>query len=149
MKLSLAIAADHRGLALKEKLIPFLQKKGIRVLDYGTDSEESCDYPDFILKAAEAVQKKKTDRALGICYTGIGSAIAANKVKGVRAALVQNLIQAKLSRSHNDSNMLILGAGFVSSAQAQRIVEAWLRTEFEGGRHARRLSKIARYEKRN
>ena len=143
----IAIAADHRGFKLKETVAQYLKKKRIPVQDFGTHSEESCDYPDFILKAAEAIRKKKADRAIGICYTGIGSAIVANKVKGVRAALVQNVRQAELSRAHNDSNMLILGSGFVKPPQAKKIIETWLDTEFEGGRHARRVRKISRYEK--
>lgn len=143
----LAIAADHRGLRLKEKIIQFLKARKIRVCDFGTYSEESCDYPDFILKAAEAIKKKKALRAIAICHSGIGSAIAANKVKGVRAALVQNVKQAKLSRAHNDSNMLVLGSGFVKPALAKKIVDAWLKTPFEGGRHLRRIRKISSYEK--
>ncbi len=145
----LAIAADHRGLELKKKLVRFLKSKRIPVRDFGTFSPESCDYPDYILKAAETIRKKQADRAIAICYTGIGSAIAANKVRGVRAALVQNARQAELSRAHNDSNMLILGSGFVRPAKAKQIVGIWLKTPFEGGRHARRVRKITGYEKRN
>lgn len=148
MKMRLALAADHRGFELKKKMAQFLREKRISTVDYGTDSAESCDYPDFILKAAEAVGRGRTGRAIGICYTGVGSAIAANKVKGVRAALVHTVKQAALSRAHNDSNMLILGAGFVRPALAKRIVETWLKTKFEGGRHARRVRKITSYEKR-
>ena len=145
----IALAADHRGFELKKKLVQFLRAKRIPVIDYGTESRESCDYPDYVLKAAEAVRRKRADRAIAICHTGIGSSIAANKVKGVRAALVQNVEQAQLSRSHNDSNMLILGAGFVRPGEAQKIVTVWLKTQFEGGRHTRRVGKITRYEKRN
>lgn len=149
MKKYLAIAADHRGVPLKEKVIRFLKSKRIPVRDFGAYSEESCDYPDFILKAAEAVRQKKADRAIGICHSGIGSAIAANKVRGIRAALVQNARQAGLSRAHNDSNMLILGSGFVKAAQVNSIIKTWLNTPFEGGRHERRIRKISNYEKRN
>ncbi len=149
MKLRLAVAADHRGFKLKEQMIRHLKAKRIRVLDCGTGSSEPCDYPDYILKAALAIRAKKAEGAIGICYTGIGSAITANKVKGVRAALVQNVRQAQLSRAHNDSNMLILGAGFVRPARARKIIDTWLRTPFEGGRHARRVRKIVDYEKRN
>ena len=145
----IALAADHRGFEMKQKIAPFLRTQGFEVIDYGTDSEESCDYPDYILKAAEAVAKGSVPLAIGICHSGVGSAIAANKVKGVRAALVQNEEQAKLSRAHNDANMLILGAGFVEQPLAQKIVNAWLNAEFEGGRHARRLDKIRDYEKRS
>lgn len=144
----LALAADHRGFDLKEKILRFLERKRIQVEDLGTYSTESCDYPDYVLKAAEAVRRKKADRAIAVCYSGIGSSIAANKVKGVRAALVQNVQQAGLSRAHNDSNMLILGAGFVKPAEAKKIIETWLKTPFEGGRHARRIHKITSYESR-
>lgn len=146
MKTTLALAADHRGFELKKKLIKLLRSKGIRVLDFGTDSDESCDYPDYILKAAEAVKRGKADRAIAVCHSGIGSAIVANKVKGIRAALVHSVKEAKLSRAHNDSNMLVLGAGFVKPTAAQKIVQTWLKTNFEGGRHARRVNKITRYE---
>jgi len=141
------LGADHRGFPLKEEIVRLLKRKRFSVTDYGTHSEESCDYPDFILKAAQAVARKKADRAIVVCHTGIGSAIMANKVKGVRAAVVQNVEQAGLSRAHNDSNVLVLGAGFVKPALAKKIVETWLKTPFEGGRHARRLAKITRYEK--
>lgn len=144
----IAIAADHRGFGLKEKIVHFLKSKRIPVIDFGAHSEDPCDYPDTILKAAEAVRRKRASRAIGICHSGIGSAIAANKVKGVRAALVQNVEQARLSRAHNDSNMLVLGSGFVSASRASKIVTAWLKTPFEGGRHARRIGKITRYESR-
>lgn len=145
----IAIAADHRGFRLKEKIIRFLKAKRLTVIDYGTDSEDSCDYPDYVLKAAGAVGRGRSERAIAICHSGIGSAIAANKVKGVRAALVQNVTQARLSRAHNDSNMLVLGAGFVKAAEVKKIITTWLETEFEGGRHARRIGKITGYEKGN
>jgi ribose 5-phosphate isomerase B len=144
----LALAADHRGFRLKEELVRFLKRKRIPVRDFGTFSEESCDYPDYVLKAAETIRRKQADRAIAICHSGIGSAIVANKVRGVRAALVHNVLQAELSRAHNDSNMLILGSGFVGQAQAKKIVEIWLKTPFEGGRHVRRVRKITGYEKR-
>ena len=143
---SLALAADHRGFELKEKIIPFLKRKRIRVTDFGTHSTESCDYPDYVLKAAEAVRQKKVSGAIAICHSGIGSAMAANKVKGVRAALVETAEQAALSRAHNDSNMLVLGSGFVTLVQAKKIIEAWLKTPFEKGRHSRRMGKITAYE---
>jgi len=148
MKASIAIAADHRGFEMKEKIVDFLKAKRIRVLDVGTDSTESCDYPDYVIKAAEAVKKKKVSKAVAVCHSGIGSAIAANKVKGVRAALVQSVEEAALSRAHNDSNMLILGSGFVKTPLAKKIIETWLKTSFEGGRHARRIRKITKYESR-
>ena len=149
MKNTIALAADHRGFELKEKIKEYLESKKIPVMDYGTHSGESCDYPDYIIKAAEAVKKGKAERAIGVCHSGIGSSIAANKVRGVRAALVQNAEEAKLSRAHNNSNMLILGSGFVKPAQVKKIIQTWLDTNFEGGRHARRIDKITRYENKS
>jgi len=144
----IALASDHRGYPLKERLVRHLRARRFRVLDYGTHSESACDYPDFIFKAAGAVRQKRAGRAIAVCHSGIGSTIAANKVKGVRAALVANVEQAMLARAHNDSNMLVLGSGFVTPSAARKIVEVWLRTKFEGGRHARRIDKISRYESR-
>lgn len=146
VKPRIAIACDHRGLQMKNALIDFLQKKNFEVVNCGTDSEESCDYPDFIFQAAEKVAKKECHRAIGICYTGIGSAIAANKVHGVRAALAQNIEQARLSRAHNDSNMLILGAGFLPQDILFPLVDSWLNTPFDRGRHEIRVKKIKSYE---
>ncbi|MBI3316580.1 MAG: ribose 5-phosphate isomerase B [Candidatus Omnitrophica bacterium] len=154
MKLStkpfkIALACDHRGFFLKEKIKKYLEKKGHPTLDFGTDSEVSVDYPDYILKAAESVSDGKTARAIGICYTGIGSSIIANKVKGVRASLVKSVREAKLTRAHNNSNMLILGSGFLKKQNIIAILEAWLKTPFEGGRHERRVHKISNYEKKH
>ena len=125
MKPKIAIAADHRGIHLKSTLIDFLKNKNFDVLDCGAFTDESCDYPDFIFTAAEKVASKECHRAIGICYTGIGSTIAANKVDGVRAALCQNIEQARLSRGHNDSNMLILGAGFIPQDIILPLVDTW------------------------
>ena len=145
----IALAADHRGFKLKEKIAQLLKAKQVGVIDFGTHSEESCDYPDYVLKAAEAVKNGKAAQAIAVCHSGIGSAIAANKVKGVRAALVHTQEEAALSRAHNDSNMLVLGSGFVRPAAVKKIIETWLETPFEGGRHERRIRKITDYEKRN
>jgi len=149
MKNKIAIACDHRGFPWKSRITELLKKKNYQVMDCGTDSEESSDYPDFILAAAEKVGKGECERAIGICFTGIGSAIAANKVSGVRAALVHSVKEAELSRAHNDSNMLILGAGFLDPALLDQVIETWLATPFEGGRHERRLDKIKKYEQKN
>ncbi|OQA57577.1 MAG: putative sugar phosphate isomerase YwlF [Candidatus Omnitrophica bacterium ADurb.Bin277] len=149
LKPKIALACDHRGLQMKNALIDFLKNKKFEVIDCGTKSEDSCDYPDFMFQAAEKVAKKECHRAIGICYTGIGSAIAANKVRGVRAALVQNIEQARLSRAHNDSNMLILGAGFLPQEILFPLVDAWLKTPFDRGRHEIRVEKIRNYEKGN
>ena len=115
-------------------------------MDFGTDSAASVDYPDFILKAAESVAKGTCEKAVGVCYTGIGSSIAANKVKGVRASLAHSVKEAELTRAHNDSNMLILGAGFLPEELIIPIIETWLVTPFEGGKHAERVNKIQHYE---
>lgn len=149
MRPKVAIATDHRGVSLKNALAEYLKKKNFNVIDCGAFSEESCDYPDFIFAAAEKVAQKECHRAIGICYTGIGSTIAANKVKGVRAALCQNIEQARLARSHNDANMLILGAGFLPQDIVFLLVDAWLDTPFEKGRHEIRVNKIKAYEEKH
>ena len=149
VKPKIAIACDHRGFSMKNALIQYLKNKNFDVIDCGTDSEDSCDYPDYVFKAAEKVEKKECHRAIAICYTGIGSAIAANKVHSVRAALVQNIEQARLSRAHNDSNMLILGAGFLPPDMLFPLVEAWLNTPFDRGRHEIRVNKIRAYEQKH
>lgn len=144
----IAFACDHRGFELKDKIISFLKEKNYRVVDCGAFSEAASDYPDFILEAAEKVGSGVCERALGICYTGIGSTIAANKVPGVRAALVRSVKEAELSRAHNDANMLILGSGFVPREELFPMIETWLATPFEGGRHERRVNKITNYERK-
>ncbi len=149
VKPKIAIATDHRGVQLKNLLIDYLKNKNFDVVDCGAFSDESCDYPDFIFAAAEKVAKKECHRAIGICYTGIGSAIAANKVAGIRAALCQNIEQARLSRCHNDSNMLILGAGFLPQDIIFPLVDTWLNTPFERGRHEVRVNKIRAYEQKH
>jgi ribose 5-phosphate isomerase B len=146
--MKIAIASDHRGFELKEALADFLKAKGHEVIDFGTHSDESCDYPDYVYPAAKAVQVKNCERAILICYTGIGSSIAANKVKGIRAALTYNAKAAKLSRQHNNSNILVLPAYLLKTKEAQRIVSIWLKTEFEGSRHSRRINKINEIEER-
>ena len=149
VKPKIAIACDHRGVQMKNALIQYLKKKNFDVMDCGTYSEDSCDYPDFIIEAAEKVSKKECHRAIGICYTGIGSAIVANKVRGIRAALCYNIEQARLSRGHNDSNMLILGAGFLPQDVLFPLVDTWLNTPFERGRHEVRVNKIKSYEQKH
>ncbi len=140
------IASDHGGVKLKDALVKFLKKLRVNVKDLGTNSHESVDYPDFGLKVAKEVGKHKNEKGILICKSGIGMAMTANKVKGVRAALVLNKKMAALSRQHNDANILVLGAAFVPGAKAKGIVETWLRTKFEGGRHERRIKKIKDYE---
>jgi ribose 5-phosphate isomerase B len=142
--MKIALGADHKGYLYKEKVKRFLQEeKGHQVEDFGTFSEESVDYPDFAIKVAEAVSKKEMDRGILFCWSGIGMCISANKVKGIRSALCLNEEMAKLSRQHNDSNVLSLSAKFIGEKELLKIVEAWLETPFEGGRHQRRLDKIA------
>ncbi len=140
--MKIAIASDHRGVKLKNRLTQYLKEQGYTVFDFGTYSQDPCDYPDYVYPAALAVKHRRVDRALVICYTGIGSCIAANKVKGVRAALAYNLKSAALSRQHNNSNILVLPASLFKPDYLKRLVSRWLKEGFEGGRHLRRLKKI-------
>ena len=146
--MKIALASDHRGFKLKNELAVFLKEKGYAVVDFGTHSKTPSDYPDSVQPAAEAVAKRSIERAIVICYTGIGSSICANKAKGVRAALVYSLKSARLSRKHNNSNVLVLPSHLFKIIAAKKIVLAWLRQDFEGGRHARRLRKIATIEEK-
>lgn len=138
----LAVASDHAGYQLKEYLKQRLLEAGHEVVDYGTDSEKPCDYPDFGRPAAEAVARGHCQRAVLVCGTGIGMTIVANKVPGVFAALCSSGIQAEFARRHNNANVLCLGGWLTGKLQADDILERFLRSEFEGGRHARRVGKI-------
>ena len=142
----IAIASDHRGYHLKEKLGQILRSKGHEVLDEGTSLTESVDYPDFAALVAKKVSASDVDRGILICGTGIGMAIAANKFPGVRAAPVTDEVTAEMSRRHNNLNILCLAADMVSPRTTERMVEIWLDTEFEGGRHSRRVDKIHQIE---
>jgi ribose 5-phosphate isomerase B len=142
----IAIGADHAGFVLKERLRARLEADGHKVVDAGTHSEESCDYPDFASSVAQQVAGGRADRGVLVCSTGLGMAMAANKVVGVRAAPVERPDQAKLTREHNDANVLALGARFLNEDQAAELVDIFLRTEFAGGRHARRVDKLARID---
>lgn len=146
--LSFAVASDHRGFKLKKIIVDFLKSKGLKVQDLGTDSDASVDYPDFALKAAEAVQGRKADQGIVICHSGIGVSVAANKMNGIRAALCQTAEQAELARKHTDANILALPAGFVTPELAKNIVAKWLETGFEGGRHQGRIEKIKSIEEK-
>lgn len=146
-KAVVAIGADHGGYAMKEMLKAFLQADYV-VIDCGTDSAESVDYPDFALKVAEMVASGRAWRGIMIDGAGIGSSMVANKVPGVRAALCYDQATAVNSREHNDANVLTLGAGLIGNALAQQITKTWLETEFGGGRHARRVDKIMAVEKK-
>jgi ribose 5-phosphate isomerase B len=141
----IALGADHRGFGLKEDLRRWLAARGHGVVDLGPGDADRVDYPDYAFKVARAVARRRADRGILICSTGIGMSIAANKVQGVRAALVDSVLLARRSREHNDSNVLCIGADVITCTQARRIVGAWLATEFAGGRHSRRLAKIARH----
>ena len=142
----IAVAADHAGYALKEKLRRKLVEEGHEIADYGTNSAESCDYPDFAQAVANDVAQGESDRGILVCSTGVGMSIAANKIDGVRAAHTSNEEETRLTRAHNDANVLALGAKFLDEAAAERLVDVFLHTEFEGGRHARRLAKITQLE---
>ncbi|MBU0718972.1 MAG: ribose 5-phosphate isomerase B [Planctomycetes bacterium] len=141
-----ALASDHRGYTAKEHIRGFLEKAGHSVADCGCDSPVSCDYPDTGLAGAISVANGETERAIMFCGTGIGMSITANKVKGIRAALCHDELTAQMSRRHNDANVLCLPADLIGEELTRRIVDVWLNTEYEGGRHDRRLQKIAEFE---
>jgi ribose 5-phosphate isomerase B len=145
--MKIALGADHRGFELKKKIKIYLIDLGHQVTDFGTDSTQSVDYPDFGFKVAESVAKGESDFGITFCWTGNGMNMAANKVKGIRSALCVNEEMAKLTRAHNNANVLALASKFVSESQAKKIVDVWLTTEFEGGRHKPRIDKIKAYEK--
>ena len=138
----IAIASDHAGYLYKEQIKQFLAEKGHEVKDFGTDSAQSCDYPDFIRPAAQAVADGEFERGIVLGGSGNGEAMAANKVAGIRCALCWDLRSARFSREHNDANVLSLGERMMSESEALEIVELWLNTKFEGGRHIRRIEKI-------
>ena len=142
----IALASDHGAYALKETVKQHLQARGLEVKDFGTHSPDSCDYPDFAGPAAQAVASGECDRGIVLCTTGIGVSITANKVKGIRCALLSDLMSARLTRQHNDTNMMALGAGVLGEMLALEIVDTWLDTEFQGGRHQRRIDKMMAYE---
>ena len=145
--MKIAIACDHGALDLKNALIAYLQKKNYEVVNFGTDTLDSCDYPDYAGEAAKAVANGSCDRGIVLCTTGIGVSIAANKVNGIRCALLSDLMSARLTREHNDTNMMALGAGVVGQLLAFEIVDTWLETEFSGSdRHARRIAKMMALE---
>lgn len=140
--MKIAFGSDHAGLALKKQLIEYLKAEGHEITDYGTYTSDSCDYPDYAYPAALSVSNKEADCAIVVCYTGIGVSIVANKVKGVRCSLVTSVEDAVLTKEHNDSNCLALGAKNIPFELAKDIVDAWLTTTFVGGRHINRVNKI-------
>ena len=144
--MKIVIGSDHGGFELKSKLMNHFTD--IDFIDVGCYDKSSVDYPEYAVKAGEMVQQKEADFGIVICSTGIGISIAANKVKGIRCALVTNLMQARLTRQHNNSNMLALGAFVTTFEESVEIVKTFLSTDFEGGRHQRRVDKITSYEER-
>ena len=138
----IALGSDHGGYALKQHIIEYLDAHGLDYRDFGCHSTESCDYPVFAKAAAEAVASGACDRGIVICTTGIGISIAANKVKGIRAALCTDCYSARMAKEHNDANVLSMPGRFISKEEAKKIVEIFLDTPFEGGRHQRRIDKI-------
>lgn len=142
--MKIAVAADHRGRAIKEMVVVLLNEHHHEVLDMGTNSSRSCDYPDLGYKAARAVAEATVDRGILVCGTGIGMSIVANKIKGIRAAVCNDELAAEISRRHNDANILCLAADVLGEELIRHIVVTWLNTDFEGGgRHSRRVAKIA------
>ena len=146
--MKIAIGCDHAGVALKNEITPILDDLKIEWEDFGTKEEESVDYPDFGEKVSNAVSKGKVDRGILICGTGIGMSIVANKFPGIRAALCHEDYSAKMSRLHNDSNILVLPGRVIKTETAIDIVKAWFATDFEGGRHQKRLDKITAIEEK-
>ena len=146
--MKIAIGCDHGALALKNVLISHLEKKGYEVKDFGTHTLDSCDYPDFAAPAAKAVAAGECDKGIVLCTTGIGVSITANKVKGIRCALLSDVMSARMTREHNDTNMMAIGAGVVGEKLALEIVDTWLGTEFShDARHQRRIDKMMALEK--
>ena len=145
--MKIAVASDHRGFSIKDKILSQVTQLNHEAQDFGPPSSDTCDYPDFGAKAAQAVSDGQVDRAILICGSGIGMCIVANKFRGVRAALCHDDLTAEMSRRHNDANILCLSADLLGDRLASRMVELWLATPFEGGRHARRIGKIADYER--
>lgn len=146
--MKIAIASDHGGLKIRAELIELMKEMGLEYQDFGPDSDASVDYPDFATPVAEKVASGEFDRGILVCGTGIGMSIAANKVEGIRAALVHDVFSAEATRAHNNSNILTMGERVIGPGLARQIAKVWLTTEFEGGRHQTRISKIAEIEKR-
>ena len=145
--MKISIGCDHGALALKNTVAAHLQAQGHEVVDFGTYTTDSCDYPDFAAAAARAVAGGECERGIVLCTTGIGVSIAANKIDGIRCALLSDLMTARMTREHNDTNMMAMGAGVVGEMLALQIVDTWLGTAFSGGeRHARRIAKLMALE---
>ena len=146
--MKIAIGCDHGALDLKNALVSRLENQGYEVKDFGTYTKDSCDYPDFAAPAAQAVANGQCDKGIVLCTTGIGVSIAANKVSGIRCALLSDVMSARMTREHNDTNMMAIGAGIVGTMLALEIVDTWLGTEFSHNeRHQRRIDKVMALEK--
>ena len=146
--MKIAIACDHGALALKNKMVAHLNEKGYEVTDFGTHTLDSCDYPDFAAPAAKAVAAGECEKGVVLCTTGIGVSITANKVDGIRCALLSDVMSARMTREHNDTNMMAIGAGVVGEMLALEILDTWLGTEFSHNeRHQRRIDKVMALEK--
>lgn len=144
--MKIAISSDHGGNLLRQEIIDLLTERGVEYEDFGPKTNESVDYPDYASPVSEGVAAGRFDRGILICGTGIGMSIAANKVKGIRCALVHDVFSAKATRGHNDTNVLAMGERVIGAGLAREIVEAWLDTPFEGGRHSHRIDKITQLE---
>jgi ribose 5-phosphate isomerase B len=144
--MKIVIGSDHRGVEIKRRLVDVIRSMGHDLLDIGAQEAESVDYPDYANEVGKRVGKGEVERGILICGTGIGMSMAANKVRGVRAAACQDLLTAEMSRRHNDANVLCLSADLLGEDQMAQMIRVWLDTPFEGGRHARRLEKIAKIE---
>ncbi|EFL53414.1 ribose 5-phosphate isomerase B [Finegoldia magna] len=147
--MKIAIAADHGGFELKDSMVEYIKSLGNEVLDLGTNSADSVDYPDYAKKVCEEIQKGNSDLGILICGTGIGMSLAANKFEGIRAACVSDVYSAKMSRNHNNANVLCIGARVIGDEVAKLIIKTFLENEFEAGRHQRRVDKIMAFEKEN
>ncbi|MDU2024720.1 MAG: ribose 5-phosphate isomerase B [Finegoldia magna] len=147
--MKIAIAADHGGFELKDSMVEYIKSLGNEVMDLGTNSADSVDYPDYAKKVCEEIQQGNSDLGILICGTGIGMSLAANKFEGIRAACVSDVYSAKMSRNHNNANVLCIGARVIGDEVAKLIIKTFLENEFEAGRHQRRVDKIMAIEKEN
>jgi ribose 5-phosphate isomerase B len=147
--MKVAIASDHGGMNIREEIKGLMSEMGIEFDDFGCECDTSVDYPDYAQPVAEKVASGEYDRGILVCGTGIGMSISANKVKGIRCALVHDVFSAKATREHNNTNVLAMGERVIGPGLAREIAKVWLETEFEGGRHERRISKITEYEEKN
>lgn len=147
--MKIAVACDHGGFQLKKAVIAYLNEHDYEVVDFGCHDETSCDYPDYAGPAAKAVAKGECEKGIVICGTGIGVSMTANKVKGIRCALVHDVFSAKATRQHNDTNMMAMGQRIIGEGLALEIVDAWLNTNYEGGRHDLRIEKMMSFEEEN